>query len=203
VVAVCLGVVVTRAIWQGRSALARGDVAAAAGRHREAIEEWGRAARWYLPGAPHVGRAYDRLEALARAAEARGERDIALAAWRRVRGSILATRSFYTPHAARLAPANRRIAALMAAVEGAAADPGRSEAERAAWHLQLLDRSPGPSVGWSLLALVGFALWLGGAVLFALRGLPSDDRLDPAKAAWAGAMVAVGLVVWLLGLYNA
>ncbi len=202
-VLVCGGVLVTRAVWQGRSALARGDRAEAAGHHRAAIEAWARAARWYVPGAPHVGRAYQRLEALAAQAEERGDRDTALAAWRRVRGSILATRSFFTPFADHLEPANRHIAALMAAVEGDAADPGRSEAERAEWHYRLLTRDDAPSVLWSVVALLGFALWLGGGILFALRGLTGEDKLDRAKAVWSGVMVAVGLVVWLLGLYAA
>ena len=61
VVAICLAVVVTRAVLEGRAALSAGDRAHAAGDQHEAITQWRRAARWYVPGAPHVGRAYDRL----------------------------------------------------------------------------------------------------------------------------------------------
>lgn len=203
VVALCLGVVVTRAVWQGRAALAAGDRAHAGGDQREAIAQWRRAARWYVPGAPHVGRAYERLERLANAAEAEGDRETALAAWRGIRGSILATRSFYTPFSERLEPANRNIARLMAAVEGGAADPGRSEAERADWHYGLLARDESPSVAWTLFALLGMAAWLGGGVLFALRGVGEEDRMNGRVAVVSGAMVAVGLLVWMLGLYNA
>jgi hypothetical protein len=117
-----------------------------------------------------------------------------------VRGSILATRSFYTPHAGRLEPANREIAALMASVEGAAADPGKSEAERRAWHLERLQRDEAPSVAWSVIALTGLAMWIGGGVLFAMRAITSDDRLAPRPAAIAGLTIAAGLVIWMLGL---
>jgi hypothetical protein len=209
VVGVCLGVVVTRAVWEGRAALADGDAAHEAGDSARAIARWRRAARWYVPGAPHVGDAYDRLEHLARQAEERGDLDTALSAWRGVRGSILATRSFYVPHADRLAPANRRIAALMARADDAAlmtrADSAAldTEAERAAWHYDLLSRDESPSVGWTLLALLGLAMWLGGGFLFAWRGVTPDDRLVPAAAARAGALVAVGLFVWMLGLHQA
>lgn len=204
VVLVCLGVVATRAVLEGRAALARGDQALADGDQAEAVAQWRRAARWYVPLAPHVGGAYDRLEELAAAAEARGDRDTALAAWEGVRSSINATRSFYTPQAERLDPANRHIAALRAASpDDAAAAPGQDEATRAAWHYQLLSRDDGPSLGWSVLALLGFALWIGAALLFALRGVTADDRLVPRTAAWAGLGVAAGLVVWMLGLYNA
>ena len=184
---VCLGVVVTRAVWEGRSALERADEAAARGELTEAITWYRRAARWYVPLAPHVGRAYDRLEQIAQQAEANDDLDTALAAWRGVRSSIKATRSVFTPHAERLDPANQRIAALMARVEDPALDPDKSEAQRAQWHY----------------ALLGFATWLGGGVLFALRGVSAEDKLEARAAATAGLIVAAGLVVWMIGLHNA
>lgn len=235
VLAVGLGVVVTRAIWAGSRALANGDAAHQQGELALAVELWRSAARWYVPGAPHVGAAYERLETLAHAAEERGDLDTALAAWRGVRSSILATRSLYVPHEERLDPANRRIAALMAAheralgvgppdtlnSEDAAADaPGAAPADApgdarsgpadalagdpaARWHYERLAPIPGSSPFWSVIAILGFATWLGGGLLFALRGITPDDRLVPRTAAYAGVLVACGLVVWLLGLYLA
>lgn len=203
VVAVAGGVVVTRAVWDGRRALADGDRAAAAGDREGAIRGWRRAARWYLPLAPHVAGAYDRLEALAAEAETRGDLATALAAWQGVRGSILATRSFYVPFEERLEPANRHIAALLGRMEGAAVDAGRTEAERTAWHHRLLQRDEAPDVGWTLVALVGFVVWLGGGALFAWRGISAADRLVPRAATTAGLLVASGLILWLLGLYQA
>jgi hypothetical protein len=203
VIGFCAGVVVTRAVWQGRAALDEGDRALAAGDREGAVRWWRRAARWYVPLAPHVGRAYDRLEAIGREAEARGDLPIALAAWQGVRGSILATRSFYVPFEERLDPANRRIAALLARMEGGAPDAGQTATEREAWHYQLLDRDEAPDVGWSLLALFGFAAWLGGGALFAWRGISAEDRLVPRAATTAGLLIASGLVLWLLGLYQA
>jgi hypothetical protein len=199
----CLGVIVSRAVWEGRDALAQGDEAATKGDYPEAIAHWRRAARWYVPLAPHVGGAYDRLERLAGQAEDNGDIAIALSAWRGVRGSILATRSFFTPQSDRLEPANRAIARLMATQEMAAGGGDRSAEAWRDWHYQLLVRDEAPSVGWSIVALLGFALWIGGAFGFALRGLTEDDRLAVRRAAIAGGCVAAGLVIWLLGLYNA
>ena len=54
VIGLCLGVVVTRAVWQGCAAQAEGDAALARGDRDEAITRWRRAARWYVPLAPHV-----------------------------------------------------------------------------------------------------------------------------------------------------
>lgn len=227
VLAVGLAAVMTRAVWAGARALANGDAAEQRGEHALAIDLWRQAARWYVPGATHVTAAYQRLDTLARAAEARGDIDTALAAWRGIRSSILATRSFYLPHAERLEPANRRIAVLMAALERAPArDPGADppaiplppddgsagssddgsdfgDDEDAAWHYQRLAPVPGPSPFWSLVAILGFATWLTGGLVFALRGVTPDDRLVPRTAAYAGILVAVGLVIWFLGLYLA
>jgi hypothetical protein len=119
-----------------------------------------------------------------------------------VRGSILATRSVYVPFVDRLEPANRRIAALMAASEPGS-DPAHSAAAREAWHLELLARDEAPAVGFTLLALAGLAGWLGGAAWFAWRGVDDDDRLRGRVAARAGLLVILGLVVWMLGLFAA
>jgi hypothetical protein len=203
VIAFCGGVLLTRAVWQGQSALDDGDRAYQAGNDDEAIRWWRRAARWYVPLAPHVSDAYDRLETLAAEAERKGDAATALVAWQGVRGSILATRSFFTPHEERLAPANRRIAAILARMEAGAPDAGKSDAEREAWHHEQLERDEAPALGWSLLALAGFLIWLGGGALFAWRGISADDRLVPRRAATAGVLVGSGLILWLLGLYQA
>ncbi len=197
-VAVCLGAVVTRVFWDGRSALAEGDAAIARGDVDGAITGWRRAARWYAPFAPHVNDAYERLESLAHAAEEKGDSRTALDAWRAIRSSILATRSFYTPFPERLEVANGRIADLMAKEPG----PG-SEADRRAFHYQLLERDESPSVPWTLLALFGLAGWVGGGFWFARRGVDLEDKLVPRTAARAGVLIAVGLLVWMVGLYLA
>jgi hypothetical protein len=195
---------VTRAVWAGSRALANGDAAQQRGELVQAVDLWRQAARWYVPGASHVEAAYQRMEKLARAAEQGGDVDTALAAWTGVRSSILATRSFYLPHAERLEPANQRIAVLMAERERALAAAGAAGATdsdaAAAWHYERLAPVPGPSVAWSVIAIIGFATWLAGGLIFALRGVTHDDRLVPRTAAYAGILVAVGLVIWLLGL---
>ncbi len=196
-----LGVLLTRAFWDGRQALADGDAALARGDEAQAVTRWRRAARWYVPGAPHVATAYRRLERLARAAE-NEDRPIALEAWRAIRSSILATRSFYTPYPRLLAEANRHIAALMARQPGPI-DAGAGEEARRAWHLALLERDESPSAGWSILALLGFAAWVGGGFYFAWRGVGPDDKLERRAAARAGIVVLVGLAVWMFSLYQA
>jgi hypothetical protein len=197
-----LAVLLMRVFWDGRAALAEGDAALERRDPAEAITRWRRAARWYAPGAPHVSAAYERLEELAAAAEEAGDRATALEAWRAIRSSILATRSFYTPFPSKLERANAKIAELMA-LEPGPADAGDTVEKRRAWHLALLQRDESPALGWTLLALAGFGLWIGGGFYFAFRGLDKEDRLVKRAAARAGIVIVVGLLVWMVSLYNA
>jgi hypothetical protein len=203
VVFLCLGVLVTRAFWEGGDALARGDQAHEAGDPAAAIRWWRRAARWYVPLAPHVDKAYQRMEALALAAEEKQDWRTAIAAWTGIRSSVWATRSFYTPHEDRLELANQHLKVLMARTEDPRLAQGQSREEREAYHGELLQRDPQPSVGWTVLALFGLALWIGGGALFAWRAIDREDRLIKTPALYSGAAVGIGLLLWLFGLYQA
>lgn len=198
----CFAVLSARALWEGRDALDKGQTAMAEGDGESAVRWLRRAARWYVPLAPHVGEAYESLEALATAAEQSGDPALALAAWTGIRSSVRATRSFYTPHEERMQRADVQIARLMAAQELASA-PDSDPKAREAWHYALLQKNAMPSVGWSIVALLGLALWVGGGFGFALRGVDDQDKLVPKAAAYSGAAIAIGLLVWLTGLYLA
>ncbi len=198
----CLGVVSVRAMWEGSSALSRGDAAHAEGDTEEAIRWWRRAARWYVPLAPHVGSAYARLRKLGDAATRDGDTQTALAAWRGVRSSIRATRSFYTPYSEHVDEADKNIASLMADLE-LAEDAEKDRAKTEARHYSLLKLDQMPSIFWSVIALLGMFLWIGSGFGFALRAVDDSDRLVPKAAAYSGAGIAMGLVIWLVGLHLA
>jgi len=169
---------------------------------RQAVVHYRRAARWYAPGNPYVGRALDRLAAIGHLAEQQGDAETALRAYRSIRRAALGARSFYTPHARRLAAANARIAALSARQGGR--KRGADELARLeAWHKKQLARSRAPSVAWSVVALLGFALWITGAVLFVFRAIGPEDRLRSRPALRWGLVILGGLFVWLLGLTQA
>jgi hypothetical protein len=122
----------------------------------------------------------------------------ALAAWREVRSAILATRSFYTPNRTLLDEANRQIARLTAAIEG-------SGAAGDAWHAARLAEAEreAPSVGWSIVALVGLFLWLGAAAGLFLAGFDANDAIRRRPALVAAVGVAVGLTLFFVGLARA
>ncbi|HVK84991.1 MAG TPA: hypothetical protein VM513_12820 [Kofleriaceae bacterium] len=154
-VIVGLAAVAIRVVVAGRGALAEGDAAAADGRVDDAIAAWERAARWYLPFAPHVDDAYARL------VETAGKgRPYALPAWRAVRSAALATRTLWTPHAGDLAEANAQIAELASREPAGAASGGPDAATRKTFHVAQLahDPRPSPAMAWLVLLVVGAGL---------------------------------------------
>jgi hypothetical protein len=190
-IAIALAMVTVRVVWSSRGEWR----AACASSGEEHLAHLGRAARLYAPGNPYSRRATEELATLGRA----GGPD-ALAAWREVRSSILATRSIYTPHRALLDEANREIASRMAASETDARGP---YPVRRAWHAARLAEDDAPSVGWSLLALFGLAAWVGSAFGFFWRAIDDQDRLRRRPAIACAAGIAVGLVLFFLGLARA
>jgi hypothetical protein len=203
VAALGLAVVAIRVVVSGRAELGAGRAALAQGDAPEAIVHLRRAARWYAPGVRHPARALDLIEQIAAGAEAAGDGRAARLAWEAERSAILAARSFYVPFAERLPIANRHIADLLAREEGPAADPGHSEAQRAAWHFALLTRDDAPLVGFTILALIGFLGWVVGALMLVYRGVDADDQLRPRAALRAGALIVAGYAAFLIGLARA
>ncbi|EYF06230.1 hypothetical protein [Chondromyces apiculatus] len=185
-----------REIAASSEALRRGDAYEAAVHAR-------RAAGWYAPGAPHVRVAYERLIALATAAEGLGNAEIALLAWRGVRTASLETRWLVTPHAADLARANTAIARLSAAQPrppGTRTEPA-SVVERE--QLAALSRNEAPRTAWVAVLVAGFLGWVGGAV-WALRKAARPDGSVSWSNARAGVLLcAVGVAAWLVAIWQA
>ena len=200
IVVAVLGVATARVVYSGEREIAASTAALVQGDPREATVRARRAARWYAPGAPHVQVAYDRLKALARAAEQNRRPDIALFAWRSVRLAALETRWIYTPHAADMALAEREIARLSKAkTTGTAHGPLNARALQAAAG----QSRQGPRLVWAIALVAAFVLWTAGIALWArqVAGIGGKVRWTKAKAATVLTLVGVGL--WLLALWRA
>jgi hypothetical protein len=197
---VALVVLVARVAVDARAALRAGESAEARGDRAGAVRDYLDAARLYLPGSVTVRRALDHLEGIARTAEAASDPAGARPALEAIRAALLGTRSLYTPYASRLPDVERRLAGIYAQLEDPRVDPGASVEARTAWHASKLARHPGPTVGYVLLALLGLALWLGGAVGFMRRGLDAGLRLRRGPALAAGLIFVVGFALFVTGL---
>jgi hypothetical protein len=195
-----LALVVGRVLADSRAALQQGEAAEQRGDLAQATLQHLHAARMYVPGSPYVRRALDRLQAIAGEAARTGDLQTERAALEAVRAALLGARSFYTPHAARLAASDARLASIYARIEDPAVAPGDSPAAREAWHLQRLLARPGPSLGATLATLGGLALWLGAAVVFIRRGLDRALQLQRPWALASGVGFFIGFTLFLLGL---
>jgi len=157
-----------------------------------------RAMAYYLPGNPWVTEAHHRLRDLARLAQARGQRARALAYWRELRGAVLRLRGITRPFSGSLDEANRGIAALSA--KGYAY--GVHSADRARL-LGRLGSPPEPHAIWALVALAGFCLWVGGAVLLLFRGLRPDASVVWRRLWPLALAVGSGFALFCMGLSQA
>ncbi|MCB9614805.1 MAG: hypothetical protein H6721_05170 [Sandaracinus sp.] len=195
-----LAVLVARVLVGAHGELRRGDALRMDDDLDAAIVHYRRAAKWYAPGNPWSTEALEALRTLGATAEAEGETERALSAWRGVRGAILSTRSFYVPHPERLAEADAHLADLMASLPPPPIDADKSVEQRRAEHLALLRDVPRPHLGWTLLALLGFAAWVGGAFLFASRAFDEHDRFVAAPGRRFAAVFLLGVVAFVIGL---
>ena len=195
-----LGSFALRVVTSSASELRAGDAYRARGEVEAALIHYRRAARWYAPGSPYHVEALGKLGTIGAEAEQRNDVDLALAAYRAIRAAIMSTRSFYVPEAERLRAADERIASLMAALPPPPMDAGKSREQLRAEHLALLQADPGPSTGWSLVLLAGFALWVGSAFAFALRAVDEHDRFVRREVVRWGSLIALGFGLFVLGM---
>lgn len=169
----------------------------------EAIVHARRAAGWYAPGAPHVRVAYERLTALATAAEGLGQRETALLAWNAIRGSALETRWLVIPHEEDLVRANQAIASLMSKAPGplgTRADPPSVLEQR---YLDDLVKDEAPRAPWIAALILAFFAWTSGALLFAHRAISRTGRILWDKAKYFALLFALGVFVWVLAYFQA
>jgi hypothetical protein len=202
-VAVVTGAATARVVAAGEREIAQSTAALRAGDPHAAALHARRAAGWYAPGAPHVRVAYDRLIALATAAEGLGNREIALFAWNGVRTAAIETKWIVQPHAEDLERANRAIARISAATPlplGASAEPAPVLERK---YLETLARDEAPRTTWIAALVVAFAAWVGGAIHLARRALTPSGRVLWAKALPGIVAIALGAFLWILAYWRA
>jgi hypothetical protein len=189
-----------RVAWEGHAELEAAEQARAEELLAQEIEHLGRAARWRLPVASHDEIALERLLVIGEEQEALGDAGIqtALMAYREVRRALLATRSWGIPHEDLFARANQRIAALMAIQERAFGTDLSGRGEQEAYHLELLERVPGPDPLRANLAALAFIAWIVASGGFVLRALDAHGRLRPRPALRWGAASLLLLIAWMV-----
>jgi hypothetical protein len=201
VAAAALVLLVGRAIFDGTASMHRSDELLQRGEVDGSIALALHAARMYVPLAPHVARAFDRMRQIALDAELRGDRETALLAWESVRAASRSTRTFWTPFADRAREADEHVAAILASqpTTGVQAPVPKDVLAREQRAKLQSDSLPRP---WTIVLMyVGLAAWMIGAWR-ALSAMDREVRRLPARFGFASATserVAMGVVVAIAG----
>ncbi len=194
-----LATLTARVVIDGERALALSDAAFDEGDVRTATWHARRAAVLYAPGAPHLDPAYERLEAIATGAEAAGERELAVQAWRAVRGAALETRHAWVPRRLDLERADQNLARLQAPPD-ASPEVQREVVTVAVGQLR---RDDAPRAPWIALLSAGFLLSLGGLAGLAWRGVTPDGDFVPGAVRICLVLVLVGVGCWTTAVLGA
>jgi hypothetical protein len=156
-----------------------------------------RAAALYVPGAPHVKAAHDRLIAIAQGSESTGRTDIARRAWGAVRASALETQSFGARRD--LEMADYRLAVLGISKEGLSSGSGTSQPAS----VEALPGPVGPRWPWTAVLVAGLLATVAGLAAMARWGIDSAGHLRWRRAGWALFLFIAGVACWTLVLVRA
>ncbi len=147
---------------------------------------------WYLPYGPHVGRARERLIAIAVGAEASGRTRTALRAWGALRGALNETRHPWSVDDAPLAQANAGIVRLLPRADNAADEDSADVPSLAEGYATEVAPQPTFRAATSLALL-----------LMVLSGWTLLTRREVGHAVWAVAAGAAGLFLWVFAALGA
>jgi hypothetical protein len=189
------------AVIEGEAQMRLSDAAFNQGDVRQAAHHARRAAVHYAPGAPHVRAAYQRLMAVAAGAEAVGDTNIALFAWRTMRGAAQETQHLLRVHSDQEEAANQALARLQVAEK---APDTKLEAARQ-HKIATRDLAQGVELraGWILLLSLGFSLTCVGLAWFCLRGVDPDGALRWSAARSGAVLFVIGLTCWTWAVVTA
>lgn len=200
---IALATLTARAVVDGQAEMRASDAAFDAGHLRDSLDHARRAAVLYAPGAPHVRAAYARMIAIAVGAESTGRPRTAEMAWRAVRGAALETRHLWVPERAALTRANANLARLQAQAEAGAVPDAKqlkADEQRA---LADLNRDTAPRGSWVIVLGLGFALAATGLGIVAVRGVGPGGELLLERARVGLVIAVVGVVCWVLAVWQA
>jgi hypothetical protein len=163
-----------------------------------------RCIHYYTPLNGSVRAAVQKIWAMGEQAEANSQPEQALLAYRTLRSSLYAIRSFYTPYETWIARCDGKIATLVA--EGndyASRYPDRSLEEKKGIAAEILQRNPPPGVFWAIIVEIGFLGWVFSALLFIFRALRYENRLLARPALLYGGLTVLFYAVWIVGMMYA
>ena len=204
--AMCVASLYGRVWWSARVDLETAQAFEAKGNLEKAIEHYQYAARWWSPGTQTPIDARDALFRIGTECEANHRPELALRAYRRLRGVMLSTRWLLSGEDSKRPVIEERIASLMAHKQIARGGPesrGEDVASLTAHHLQLLRHDTTPTSGLSFAVLVGFIGWVTSIVWTIRRGLTRDLSIRRRPFMLGLSLSALFFAIWCLSLMRA
>lgn len=185
---------------ESRQEYARAEAEYRNGRQREAVLHYERTIKWYTPYSRDVRHAVSRLWDIGAQADANQDASLALYAYRSLRAGLYATRSFYQPYQEWIPKCDARIVDLMAIEKaGPNAEPSEVDKHRERF-ARMYAREVGPTLGGSILTIIGFFGWVGTTLGFIWFGLSTDDKWLLRPCVLWGSGVVIFFTAWVFGL---
>jgi hypothetical protein len=179
---------------------ALGEEAYRGGGYKEAITHYERAIKWYTPFSRSVRLAVERLWEIGSAAEDRTDLNLALEAYRSLRSSLYAIRSFYLPFKDWIPRSEAKIASLMARTSHAEGQ-GAEELQRDTTRFtRILQRQKTPHMGGTVLVVVGFLGWIGATMGFIWRMCARNGMKVCRQGLLWGSCITVFFAMWVVGM---
>lgn len=185
---------------ESRLSYQRAETEFQGGRQRASVLHYERTIKWYTPWSRDVDRAVQRLWDIGVQAEANQDDSLALYAYRSLRAGLYSTRSFYQPYQTWIPKCDARIVELMAIEKaGPEAEPSEIDKHRERY-ARIYAREVGPTLGGSMLAIIGFFGWVGATLGFIWYGLSEQGNWLLRPCVLWGSVVVIFFTAWVFGL---
>ncbi|MFQ5456058.1 MAG: tol-pal system YbgF family protein [Nitrospirota bacterium] len=172
--------------------------------YESAIVHYQRSIHWYIPLSGYVKISAERLWEIGNIAEEKQNYQIAIKAYRTLRSSFYATRSFYTPYREWIDRTNQKIASLIAETQS---DSSRKDdmtfEERKSEALNLLSKKMRPDPFWSFMVEIGLIGWIACTIILIFSLFKNHDRIVKRKALFLTGLTILFYALWIIGLLKA
>ncbi len=170
----------------------------------EAITHFERSIHWYTPFNRYVAGSAERLWEIGKIAEKQNDTQLALLAYRSLRSSFYAVRSFYTPYKEWINKCDEKISTLVASQETPFESvKKKSFDQRKTEALKILKTDNAPHVGWSIFLEIGFVGWVTCTIIFIFKVFTGEKGFEGRKAMFWGPFIILFYAMWLIGMMNA
>lgn len=170
----------------------------------EAITHFERSIHWYTPFNKYVADSAKRLWEIGEKAEKQNDTQLALLAYRSLRSSFYAVRSFYTPYKEWINKCDEKISSLVASQDTPfESEKKKSFDQRKAEALKILKTDRAPHVGWSIFLEIGFVGWVTCTIMFILKVFTGEKGFKGRKALFWGPFIILFYAMWIIGMMKA